>query len=617
MPTVMETPSARDSRNVSLPILSGSGESIEALVARERERLLKEAGLSTTAVRHFKRPIERGFTRAERDHTTILLGGLTTRHDELLLAGLRGLGYNVARVPVPRKADFQAGKEYGNNGQCNPTYFTVGALVNYLKRLRDEEGIRTEDIEENYVFITAGACGPCRFGMYEAEYRLALRNSGFGGFRVLLFQQEGGLDQAAVEAGLEFNLNFFLTLLNGIMIGDLLNEVAYQIRPYEVVPGQTHRTFAKCLKLLQDRLESKDYDAIHGGRLAKLLSRVAPLRDEDEAERFLDQLRGDYYTSGMRECRELLDREVEVDYTRPKPIVKVTGEFWAQTTEGDGNFNMFPFLESQGAEVLVEPVTTWVNYLLAQARLHATDRYQLPDESEQRLNGGLVGRLRARWGHQKKLLVIALAKKILNREFDRLRVALGGTAHAQLDQLELQRVGHPYYNTRSGGGEGHLEVAKNIYYSTHGLCHMVLSLKPFGCMPSTQSDGAQAAVTSHFPDMIYLPIETSGEGDVNAHSRVQMALGEAKAKCKEEFNACVRKTGLSIDEIRAYVHDHAELRRPIQDVPHQKGVAGRAANFILHVAERMKADRAWKRTPATEPNTTTDTVEPATAAAEA
>ena len=64
---------------------------------------------------------------------------------------------------------------------------------------------------------------------------------------------------------------------------------------------------------------------------------------------------------------------------------------------------------------------------------------------------------------------------------------------------------------------------------------MVLSLKPFGCMPSTQSDGAQSAVVSHFKDMIYLPIETSGEGEINAHSRVQMALGEAKTKAKREF----------------------------------------------------------------------------------
>ena len=41
--------------------------------------------------------------------------------------------------------------------------------------------------------------------------------------------------------------------------------------------------------------------------------------------------------------------------------------------------------------------------------------------------------------------------------------------------MELTRAGHPYYNSRSGGGEGHLEVAKNIYYSNKSLAHMVLS----------------------------------------------------------------------------------------------------------------------------------------------
>ncbi|MBI4580472.1 MAG: hypothetical protein HY718_12260, partial [Planctomycetes bacterium] len=326
-------------RNVSLPVAgAGTTDAVRSAIEAERERLLGEAGLNVRPISHFKRPVERPFTKQERGHVTILFGGLTMRHDMLLLAGLEGLGYKIAQVPVPRKADFQAGKEYGNNGQCNPTYFTVGALVNYLKDLRDRQRLPTDQILNDYVFITAGACGPCRFGMYEAEYRLALRNSGFDGFRVLLFQQGGGLSQSEVEAGLEMNLNFFLTLLNGIFMGDLLNEVAYQIRPYEVVPGKTDEVFAKCLALCQDRLRSKDYDAIHGGHLAKLLSKVAPVSNGDEAQKFIDQLKGDYYTAVFRECAQLMQDEIEVDYTRPKPIVKITGEFWAQTTEGDGNF---------------------------------------------------------------------------------------------------------------------------------------------------------------------------------------------------------------------------------------------------------------------------------------
>jgi predicted nucleotide-binding protein (sugar kinase/HSP70/actin superfamily) len=192
--------------------------------------------------------------------------------------------------------------------------------------------------------------------------------------------------------------------------------------------------------------------------------------------------------------------------------------------------------------------------------------------------------------YYKKMMTFTVADKIIWREFERLREALGGTAHQLANQLELQRMGHPYYNTRSGGGEGHLEVAKAIYYCNKDLAHMVLSLKPFGCMPSTQSDGAQSAVVAHFPELIFLPIETSGEGDINAHSRVQMALGEAKVKCKNEFKRVVAETGYTIDQIREYVADHRELRRPLQHFPHRKGVIGRAANFVMYVAEMMKKD---------------------------
>ena len=66
---------------------------------------------------------------------------------------------------------------------------------------------------------------------------------------------------------------------------------------------------------------------------------------------------------------------IEVDRTKVKPVVKITGEFWAQITEGDGNFHMFEFLEREGAQVLVEPIATWVAYLLYQAKAHAKAKW--------------------------------------------------------------------------------------------------------------------------------------------------------------------------------------------------------------------------------------------------
>lgn len=116
---------------------------------------------------------------------------------------------------------------------------------------------------------------------------------------------------------------------------------------------------------------------------------------------------------------------------------------------------------------------------------------------------------------------------------------------------------------------------------------MVLSLKPFGCMPSTQSDGVQSAVISQFKDMLYLPIETSGEGEINAHSRVQMTLGEARMKARKEFNEALAETGCTIEEIREFAAGHKDLSRPLYQVPHREGVVGTAANFVLHAAELM------------------------------
>lgn len=539
---------------------------------------------------HHRRPAEYAFTRDQRGHTTVLFGGLTWNHERLIQGAWEGLGYACEVLPCPDVRAFQIGKEYGNNGQCNPTYFTVGNLVQYLQGL-EAKGMRREDILENYVFITAGACGPCRFGMYESEYRLALRNAGFDGFRVLLFQQSGGLDQIDAEAGLEMNLDFFLGMLNGMNIGDMLNEIGYIIRPFEVNEGETNRVMERVREDLAEALKSQKRAATNGG-WRRVLDRVGVAERADYAAKFLQQVAGDYYIRALERARKAFS-EIEVDRFRVRPIVKITGEFWAQTTEGDGNFKMYPFLEHEGAEVMVEPIGTWILYMIHQVKQKLRDRRGLEDGERWEPSWWRVDeRARREANYRRRVARMTVAEKLFQREYTRLQRALGGgLLHELANQYHLQRVGHPYYNSRAGGGEGHLEVAKNIYYANKKLCHMVLGLKPFGCMPSTQSDGAQAAVVEQFPDMIYLPIETSGEGEINAHSRVQMALGNARTRAREEFDAAVKNSGYSLDEMRAYVDAHPEMKSATYVVPKRDDLIGRAANFVAHVAAQMPVKR--------------------------
>ena len=579
---------------------------IEHRVAAERRRL-EAAAARRTAPRHFHRPIERPFTAAERNLVTILFGGLTWKHEWLIRAAFESAGYKVELLPTPDVAGFQLGKEFGNNGQCNPTYFMTGHLIKYLQGL-EAKGVSRQEIVDKYVFFTAGSCGPCRFGMYEAEYRLAVENAGFRGFRVLLFQQDDGIEAASGEAGLKFGVDFGLGAFNALNFGDVLNDVCCQIRPYEVQPGETERVSKEMMTQLSSAI--RDHRMFHvKDRAPQWLARHILANRVAEAVthttgKIVDHLWGTQTSEALRAARERLS-QIEVDRLRVKPLVKVTGEFFAQTTEGDGNFHMFQFLEREGAEIKVEPIANWIMYLLWQAKAHHRDRKWL--DMHKPPAWAVHRRLLAELRFQKKQLFFGVGEALYTHLYRRVVNGLGGIGHELLDMQELARLAQPYYHRFARGGEGHLEVAKNIYYTVHKKAHMVLSLKPFGCMPSTQSDGTQSAVMNHFKDMIFLPIETSGEGEINAHSRVQMALGEAKAKAKLEFLQSLESTRKRLEDIQSFVAEHRELRQPFYKVPHVEGVTGTAANFVRHVSDVMDGRRrpfslvgvgAWTRSSA-------------------
>ncbi len=538
---------------------------------------------------HYRRPHERPFLSSESKTTTILLGGLTLKHERFIQAVFRGCGYSCEILPSPDQTAFQLGKEYGNNGQCSPAYFTSGSLIQYLKNL-ESQGMSRKEIADRYIFFTAGSCGPCRFGMYAAEYRLALQNAGFDGFRVLRFQQDDGVRQKSEEPGLKYTLDFGLGMLKALYLGDALNDITYNLRPYEVNPGETDRVMDLCVDDLCEHLRNfhpPDVSEKMPSWLYRPISRRSlPRNLFGVSYKFREHLHGQAFREVTERCQQRIG-SIALDRTRMKPIVKIIGEFWAQTTEGDGNYRMFDFLEREGAHVMPEAIGTWVAYLLTHARLQMQPRHGLDPECREPGRWDLRQRVRNELAYRKKLSLLSLGEWIYIDQYHRILEKLGGSAHPLIPQRRLIHLADPFYKPLARGGEGYLEVAKNIYYNVNRLCHMVLSLKPFGCMPSSQSDGVQSAVVNRYKDMIFLPIETSGEGEVNAHSRVQMALGEAKAKAKSEFQEVLARTGRNLDEIRGFVAKHPELRSPFYRVPHYNGCAGVAANFALHVSDLM------------------------------
>ena len=92
-------------------------------------------------------------------------------------------------------------------------------------------------MSKKFVYLTAGSCGACRFGQYHQSYELALRNSGLEAFRMFLLAQDQLDQKAAMGDGLDLNLPVTLGCLWAIFCTDLVQDLEYQVRPYEVVPG--------------------------------------------------------------------------------------------------------------------------------------------------------------------------------------------------------------------------------------------------------------------------------------------------------------------------------------------------------------------------------------------
>jgi hypothetical protein len=90
-------------------------------------------------------------------------------------------------------------------------------------------------------------------------------------------------------------------------------------------------------------------------------------------------------------------------------------------------------------------------------------------------------------------------------------------------------------------------------------------------------------------DSIFIPIETSGDGEVNIKSRVQMKLFEAKVKAREELQRALDEHRLTLEEVQGHVAAHPELRRPTRHLPHL--YVGTAPNFVAAVAHEMGRNR--------------------------
>src|SRR5258705_12898590 len=186
-----------------------------------------------------------------------------------------------------------------------------------------------------------------------------------------------------------------------------------------------------------------------------------------------------------------------------------------------------------------------------------------------------------------KIAMVRGMERLYIGTYNRFRKALGNVPHELPDQEELKELASPFFHFELRGGEGHMLVGKALHAHLHKQANMTCELSPYSCMPNTRSQGAMANVLGKHPNLLYAPIEIKGDAEVHALSRCQMILTEAKKRAQREFDEALGQSGMTLDQVRAYLDAHPKMKRATYRVPHM-GCAGQAANLVLHVAQRAK-----------------------------
>ena len=178
------------------------------------------------------------FTREMAKEYTILAPQMLPDHFAMLVSILREAGYNVEMLNTSAHTILEEGQKYVHNDACVPAILVIGQLIDAIHR-------GGYDPHKVALFITQTG-GGCRASNYLYLLRKALARAGLEYVPVVSLNL----------SGLEKNPGFKLTIpilrkaAFAIIYGDLMMNVGWQVRPYEVTPGDTDRCLDQCREYL-------------------------------------------------------------------------------------------------------------------------------------------------------------------------------------------------------------------------------------------------------------------------------------------------------------------------------------------------------------------------------
>ncbi|MCL1929141.1 MAG: acyl-CoA dehydratase activase [Treponema sp.] len=435
---------------------------IKSFIETIKTRRAKEARHITHGL---KDPYPVKFTRADWKNKTLLIPNVSAAFCKIASAVIRRQGFRVAALPLGGKAAIQLGKKYVHNDICFPAQMNIGEGLSVL-----ESGqYKSEDV----VLVLAKYACDCRLSHYASLARKALDEAGYSQVPIATTDT---LDTKNMYPGFKLGVTFEMRMVWGIVIMDILEDLFRKIRPYELVPGATERSFNTAI------------DGVAAGLAAE------GVRGAVQAYK-----KG---VSGM--CEIPYDRSIR------KPLVFIIGEYLLNYHPGS-NLYVEDYLERHNMEVILPRMIDVFHrdYLRKISEMRDFGvRYPFSDMLTTYIGDGFFD-----------YALDKLEKTAVQHPLYEPAARLSDMAAA------TDNVMHRTFTS----GEGWLIPGEILHYASCGV-HSFVILQPFGCLPNhICGRGVVKRLKEEYPNIQILPLDYDPDTSfANIENRLQMLIMNAR-----------------------------------------------------------------------------------------
>ena len=410
------------------------------------------------------------FTKEMKQEYTLLAPQMLPMHFDLLVRVFQEEGYNIEMLNTTGKSILDYGQKYVHNDACYPAILVIGQLIDAVKSGKYDP--------HKVALVITQTGGGCRASNYIHMLRKALEKAELG-FVPVISLNLSGLEK---NPGFKLSLGVLRKAVYAVFYGDLLMNVANQVRPYELTVGDTDTAIEDCMTFLLDDM---------------------------------NRGKGMSYKSMIVNFDRIIERFKQISVSSEEKVrVGVVGEIYVKYSPL-GNNSLEQFLLSEGAEPVVPGLADFVLFKIFNREVDV-DIY-----------GG-------KWLKKKLCQVMgSYVKKHQRAMIDALNRS--GRFRAPGDFDELHHYIQGYLGDGNKMGEGWLLTAEMLELIHTGVPNIVCA-QPFGCLPNhIVGKGMIRRLKDDYPWSNIVAIDYDpGATKINQENRIKLMLANAKALAKQK-----------------------------------------------------------------------------------